>query len=88
MAFYGVGLKANDLGVNPYLTFFISALVELISLLIFSVAIQKFGRKIPYTGCLLVAAASLLTIYFIGKESLGFVRKLYKNYLFLTHEKF
>lgn len=65
LTFYGIGLKSNDLGVNPYLTFFISATVELFSYILSSFAITKFGRKIPYIICLFIAGVSCVAIYFL-----------------------
>ena len=65
--FYGVGLKSNDLGVNPYLSFGISGFVELVACIIAYFVINKVGRKIPYISSMLLAGVSCLSIYFIGK---------------------
>ncbi len=65
--FYGVGLKSNDLGANPYMTFAISAAVELIAIVITHQILEKFGRKIPYGLSLLIAGLSCFVIVFIGK---------------------
>lgn len=73
LVFYGVGLKSNDLGVNPYLSFLISAIVELISILLTSPIISRFGRKKPYIACLLVASSSCLSFYFIDNVIVGVV---------------
>jgi hypothetical protein len=64
--FYGVGLKSNDLGMNPYLTFAISATVELIAYIITHFIVDKLGRKYPYCFFLFAAGASCFSITFIS----------------------
>jgi hypothetical protein len=64
--FYGVGLKSNDLGVNPYMTFAISASFELTSVIITHFILDRFGRKKPYGIFLFMAGVSCLSIVFIG----------------------
>lgn len=64
--FYGVGLRANDLGVNPYLSFAIAALVELCACSFTLVIINKMGRKRAYSGFLFTAGLSCLSIVFIS----------------------
>ena len=54
---------SNDLGVNPYLGFGISALVELIAIIIIYFIINIYGRKLPYIICLLIAGISCIAIY-------------------------
>ena len=63
--FYGVGLRANDLGVNPYLSFAISAFVELFACIFTLIIIDKIGRKRAYSSFLLMAGISCLSIVLI-----------------------
>ncbi len=60
--FYGVGLRANDLGMNPYLTFAIAALMELAAYIVTHFIVDKLGRKYPYFFFLLAAGISCLSI--------------------------
>lgn len=64
--FYGVGLKSNDLGMDPYLTFTISAIMELIAYIVTHGIVDRIGRKIPYCLFLLLAGLSCLSISFIS----------------------
>lgn len=64
--FYGVALKSNNLGVNPYLTYTISAIVELVGYIISHNLVDRLGRKITY-GCLLLGGGlSCLSIVFLS----------------------
>lgn len=64
LVFYGVTLKSNDLGVNPYLSFTISACLELLADLLAYLLIGKFGRKIPFIISLMLAGISCSSIIF------------------------
>lgn len=68
LAFYGLGLKSNDLGVNPYLSFLIAAIVELIAYLVCMFALTKFGRKYPYMVCLYIGGLACISMYFIEEN--------------------
>lgn len=63
--FYGVGLKSNDLGVSPYLSFAISAGVEILAYVLTHMILDLLGRKLPYCTFLLFAGISLLSIVFV-----------------------
>lgn len=65
--FYGLGLKSNDLGLNPYLTFAISAFVEIIAYIIAHAVLDIFGRKAPYVISLGLAGVSCFSIGFVCK---------------------
>jgi hypothetical protein len=65
--FYGVGLKSNNLGLNPYLTFSISAIVELTGDITTHFVIDRFGRKVPYACFIILSGLSCLSISFIRK---------------------
>jgi OCT family organic cation transporter-like MFS transporter 4/5 len=60
--FYGVGLKSSDLGVNPYLSFALSAGVEFVSYILTHFILDILGRKLPYVSFLLSAGVSCLLI--------------------------
>lgn len=64
LGFYGVGLKSNDLGVNPYLSFAISATFGLVAYIVGLALINKFGRKYPYILSVLVNGVACTSIYF------------------------
>lgn len=65
--FYGVGLKANDLGVSPYLSFTIAGVVEVVALGITFLILDKTGRKSLYCGFLFLAGVSCISIIFVEK---------------------
>lgn len=66
--FYGLGLKSSELGVNPYITFTISALVEILAYLVTHALLDKLGRKAPYVFFLFAAGVSCLSISFISNS--------------------
>lgn len=68
--FYGLGLKSNDFGVNPYATFFISAIVELLSRLCAVLVVDRFGRKWSYGSCIYLSGLACFLIIFFGKNFL------------------
>ena len=72
--FYGVGLKSNDLGVNPYLSFTISAIVELFGLIMIHFIVDRFGRKYPYGFFLTFSGLSCFLIIFTSKLNINFKR--------------
>ena len=65
--FYGIGLKSNDLGVNPYASFAISASVEILAYALSHLVLDIFGRKLPYVTALGFAGLSCFSIGFICK---------------------
>jgi len=64
--FYGVGLKSNDLGMNPYLTFLISAIVELLGVISGALLVDRLGRKVTYGASLFISGLACFSITFIG----------------------
>ena len=64
--FYGVGLKSNDLGMNPYLTFLISAVVELLGVISGALLVDRLGRKVTYGASLFISGLACFSITFIG----------------------
>ena len=63
--FYGIGLKSNDLGFNPYASIAISASVEIIAYALAHLVLNIFGRKLPYVTALGCAGASCFMIGFV-----------------------
>ncbi len=74
-------MKSNDLGANPYMTFAISATVELIAIVITHQVLERFGRKVPYGISMFIAGLSCLTIVFIRKRHI-FIKKNVKMFKF------
>jgi OCT family organic cation transporter-like MFS transporter 4/5 len=46
--YYGISFNTSDLAGDPYLNFTLSAIVELLAVLMCEVTLDRFGRKIPY----------------------------------------
>jgi hypothetical protein len=67
LVFYGVGLKSSELGVNPYLSFSLSAFVEFMAYVLTHVILDRLGRKLPYVFFLFSAGLSCFLIGFYGK---------------------
>jgi OCT family organic cation transporter-like MFS transporter 4/5 len=68
--FYGVGLKSNDLGVNPYLSFLISAAVEILAYIVSHAILDRLGRKLPYVVSLAFAGFSCFSIGFVSDTNI------------------
>lgn len=66
--FYGLGLKSSELGVNPYLSFTISALVEILAYVVIHLILDKLGRKLPYVIFLLGAGLSCFGVTFFPSK--------------------
>lgn len=64
--FYGVGLKSSDLGVNPYLSSAISAIVEILAYVLTHIILDRVGRKAPYLVFLFTAGVSCFCISFVS----------------------
>ena len=86
--FYGVGLLSNNLGMNPYLTFAISALMELAAYIVTHFIVDKLGRKYPYFFFLLAAGISCFSITFITNQiaivSMAMVGKFFASAAYAT----
>jgi len=48
LVFYGVGQNTGSWGANPYLSFAVSALVELLAYILVHLILDRAGRKLPY----------------------------------------
>jgi hypothetical protein len=58
------GLRSNDLGANPYLTFALSAMSELLASLFTFKLLEFRSRRKPYFVLILIAGFSCTTVYF------------------------
>jgi hypothetical protein len=67
LVFYGVGLKSSNLGVNPYISFTLSAVVEFMAYVLTHLILDRLGRKVPYFVFLFLAGLSCFMIGFFGK---------------------
>jgi Na+/melibiose symporter-like transporter len=65
----GLSFNVSDiLGGNLYLNYVYGACVELAGVSASHFGLEKFGRKKPYSICLLLAGASLVSIAFVPKS--------------------
>jgi len=60
MSFYGLALKPNFLGGDPYITFISMASFELLSPIAFYLLINRLGRKFLLLICYSLAAVFLV----------------------------
>ena len=67
VVFFGLGMKTNDLGVNPYFSFGFAAILEILAVLSTFPIIDKFGRKGIFFWCVFLGGIFSMTIAFIGK---------------------
>ena len=68
------------MGVNPYLSFTISAVVELLGLVMGHMVLDRFGRKYPYGICLTSSGVSCLLTIFISKKTWSNLLNLWKYF--------
>lgn len=61
----GLSFNIGALAGDPYLNFVYSSLIELGGIITSHFALEKYGRKIPYSICLFLAGVSLLCIQFV-----------------------
>lgn len=67
MTFYGIGLKTNDLGIDPYSSFFLASLLEVVACLATFLFINKLNRRTLFVVTLFVLGCCSMGIVFIGK---------------------
>jgi hypothetical protein len=65
LVYYGISLNTDALGGDPYLNFLYATLMELAGGVASQLALDKFGRKIPYLTNFVLLAISLTTIAFV-----------------------
>jgi MFS family permease len=70
LVFHGLGLRSNDLGISPYLTFALSALVELICAMFTFELLQYNARRKPYIFLILITGICCTSVYFSSKSEL------------------
>ena len=68
--FYGLGLKSSDLGVNPYFSFALSAIVEILAYVLVHLILDRLGRKMPYFAFLFLAGVACCLVGFFCKQRL------------------
>jgi hypothetical protein len=61
----GLSINVGNLPGNLYLNYTYSSLVELAAVLASHYALEKFGRKIPYSISMFLVGASLVSIAFV-----------------------
>lgn len=82
VVFFGLGMKTNDLGVNPYFSFGFAAILEILAVLSTFPIIDKFGRKGIFFWCVFLGGLFSMTIAFI--ENVTAVLVLAMIFKFLT----
>lgn len=60
LVFYGVSQNTGTWNLNPYLSFTVSALVELMGYILVQLILDRIGRKLPY--CLFATLFGLVAI--------------------------
>lgn len=71
--FHGLGLRSNDLGINPYGSFALSAFIEIISILFTFKLLKKNFRRTFYFIFMTSSGICCTTIYFSSKTIFFFV---------------
>lgn len=66
--YYGISYNTSDLAGDPYLNFGISALVELLAIIVSHYVLERFGRKIPYSIMMATTGFCFISILFIPKK--------------------
>ncbi|XP_071955281.1 organic cation transporter protein-like isoform X2 [Antedon mediterranea] len=65
MVYYGLSLSTSDLGIDPYIAFMLSGLIEIPAYIISILAIDYFGRRIILSIVMITGGvACFLTIFF------------------------
>jgi Na+/melibiose symporter-like transporter len=70
LVYYGISYNTSDLSGNPYLNFSLSAFVELLSVIMCQLTLERFGRKRPYCIAMLLSGLSLLCVMFIPASNI------------------
>lgn len=63
--FYGIGIKTNDLGINPYMSFFSAGVLELIACICTFFFIDRSGRKTIFIVTSIVITVCAVGVVFI-----------------------
>ncbi|KAK3098437.1 hypothetical protein FSP39_019452 [Pinctada imbricata] len=67
MVYYGLTLGTGYLGGSPYINFMIAGVVELPAFCLCLVLLNRFGRKKPLTGMMLLSATTCIASGFVPK---------------------
>eukprot|EP00057_Strongylocentrotus_purpuratus_P024814 XP_011679288.1 PREDICTED: organic cation transporter-like protein isoform X2 [Strongylocentrotus purpuratus] len=73
LIFYGLHLSTGSFGVNIYLSFLISAVVEIVAMIICILVIERVGRRYSLIACLAISGiASCIAIFIhVGAAKTG-----------------
>ena len=72
LVYYGLSLSAGDLGVDFYVSFFISGAIEVPAYLYVMFALDKFGRKLNLCGTMVGGGSACLISLLIGMLNLHY----------------
>ncbi|CAF1513732.1 unnamed protein product, partial [Didymodactylos carnosus] len=68
LVFYGVSQNTGSWGTNPYLSFALSAFVEVLAYVVLNLVLHRIGRKIPY--CIAVTLFAIIALCIIPMNKL------------------
>ncbi len=77
LVYYGISYNTSDLSGDPYINFSLSAFVELLSVVMCQLTLERFGRKRPYCIAMLLAGVSLLMVGFVPAGKIKIFTLLY-----------
>lgn len=66
--YYGISLNITGFGLNPYLTQFLFATIELPSMVAVYFLLEKFGRRSSLAGTMIFTGLCLLINTFVSKD--------------------
>ncbi|XP_025088668.1 organic cation transporter protein-like [Pomacea canaliculata] len=64
LVYYGLSLNVGNIGTNIYLSFFMSAMAELLGYLLSSLLLDRVGRKTMYCGSMIFSGLACLATMF------------------------
>ena len=67
MVYYGISLSTSGLGVNAYISAFVSGAVEIPAYLSCWFILDRYGRRLPISGYLIVAGVACIVAVCIRK---------------------
>lgn len=67
ITFYGIALKTNDLGINPYTSFLLASLLDTVACLVTFFLIDRLNRRTLFITTLGLIGSCSMGIVFIGK---------------------
>ena len=69
MAYYGMSMKPDLLGTNPYINFIIGGLSEIPASILMFLTVEKVGRKPLLCGGLSIAGITLFSNLLVNKDT-------------------